>query len=226
MISGTAAATSAGVWWDRHVQVLGVVLAAGAGTRMGVPKALLRTAEGTSWAARAAQVLHAGGCAPVAVTVGAAAGEVRAGLPAHVDVLEVPDWRRGPGTGVLAALRHARSVGAQALLLMLVDLPDVGADDVRAVLAAGAEQPGAALVRAGWRGRGGHPVLVGCRHWARAAGAAASGAGLRELLRDPDCREVEVAGAVRDVDAPHALPPGTRLPQRREVARGATDGGG
>ncbi|WP_432501088.1 nucleotidyltransferase family protein [Kineococcus arenarius] len=226
MISGTAAATGAWVWWDRHVQAVGVVLAAGAGTRMGVPKALLRTAEGTGWAARAAQVLRAGGCAPVAVTVGAAAGDVWAGLPAHVAVLEVPDWRSGPGAGVLAALRYARSLGAQALLLMLVDLPDVGADDVRAVLAAGEDRPDAALVRAGWHGRGGHPVLVGCRHWARAADVAASGAGLRELLRDPACREVEVAGAVRDVDLPHALPPGTRLPLRGQVAGGGRDGGG
>ncbi|WP_432486376.1 nucleotidyltransferase family protein [Kineococcus esterisolvens] len=220
-----AAATRAGVWWDRHVQAVGVVLAAGAGTRVGAPKALLRTAEGTSWAARTAQVLHAGGCAAVAVTVGAAAGEVRAGLPAHVDVLTVPDWRRGPGTGVLAALRYARAAGAQALLLMLVDLPDVGADDVRAVLAVGAEQPSAALVRAGWQGRGGHPVLLGRRHWARAAEVAASGAGLRELLLHPGCREVEVAGAVRDVDVPDALPPGTHLPQRGGVAGGGTDGG-
>ena len=157
-------------------------------------------------------MLSAGGCAPVAVTVGAAAGRVRAGLPAGVGVLEVPDWQRGPGEGVLAALRHARDVGAQALLLTLVDLPEVGAGDVRAVLAAGGEDPAGALVRAGWGGRGGHPVLLGSRYWDRAAALAASGSGLRDLLREPGCTVVEVAAAVRDVDTPDALPPGTRGP--------------
>ncbi len=198
-------------WWDGRVAVLGVVLAAGAGTRAGAPKALLRTEDGTGWAARAAGVLRAGGCAPVAVTVGAAADEVRAGLPDGVDVLEVPGWRRGLGEGVLAALRHGRAVGARALLLTLVDLPDVTAADVGRVLEAAAPDPSDALVRAGWRGRGGHPVLLGHRHWDRAAQCAASGAGLRELLRR-GCRQVEVAGALRDADTPDALPAGTRYP--------------
>ncbi|WP_432547459.1 nucleotidyltransferase family protein [Kineococcus sp. SYSU DK004] len=201
--------------------VLGVVLAAGAGTRAGVPKALLRTRDGTGWAARTAQVLRAGGCAPVAVTVGAAADEVRAGLPDDVDVLGVPDWRRGPGAGVLAALRHGRAVGARALLLTLVDLPDVTAADVARVLDAAAPDPSDALVRGGWRGRGGHPVLLGHRHWDRAAECAASGAGLRELLRR-GCRQVEVAGALRDADTPDALPAGTRYPPG--TARPARDG--
>lgn len=199
-------------WWNGPVPVLGVVLAAGAGTRMGVPKALLRSAGGASWAARTAEVLRAGGCASVAVTVGAAAGEVRSSLPDRVAVLEVPDWDRGPGASVLAALDHARATGVEALLLMLVDLPDVTAGDVRAVLEAGGEDPSAALVRAGWRGRGGHPVLLGRRHWARATRLAASGTGLRELLREEGCREVAVAASVRDVDTPDALPEGTSSP--------------
>ncbi|WP_432575208.1 NTP transferase domain-containing protein, partial [Kineococcus sp. SYSU DK005] len=178
------------------------MLAAGEGSRLGVPKALLRTADGTGWAARAAAVLRAGGCSAVAVTVGAAAREVRATLPADVVALAVPDWRRGPGAGVLAALGHARAAGAAALVLTLVDLPDVGAADVRAVLEAAGEDPAGALVRAGWRGTGGHPVLVGSAHWAAAAREAGAGAGLRALLDGPACRTVQRASALRDVDVP------------------------
>ncbi|NAZ86154.1 NTP transferase domain-containing protein, partial [Kineococcus indalonis] len=126
---------------------------------------------------------------------------------------------RGAG-GARAALGHARAAGAAALVLTLVDLPDVGPADVRAVLEAAGEDPSGALVRAAWGGHGGHPVLVGRAHWAAAARAAASGEGLRALLRGPACREVQRAGALRDVDVPGQLPAGTLLP------RGAGGAGG
>ncbi|HET6529482.1 MAG TPA: NTP transferase domain-containing protein, partial [Actinoplanes sp.] len=51
--------------------VAGLLLAAGAGRRMGTPKALLRDPDGTAWVTRSARVLVAGGCRPVLVVVGA-----------------------------------------------------------------------------------------------------------------------------------------------------------
>ena len=55
--------------------VAGLLLAAGAGRRMGGPKALLEL-DGEALVQRGIRLLHDGGCAPVVVVVGAAAEQV------------------------------------------------------------------------------------------------------------------------------------------------------
>ncbi|NIZ90776.1 nucleotidyltransferase family protein [Kineococcus rubinsiae] len=194
------------------MRALGIVLAAGAGRRMGAPKALLRGPDGRTWVARAAQALRAGGCAEVAVTLGAAAPDVLAELPPGVTGLAVPDWAEGVGAGVRAALEHAAAGGADVLVLVPVDLPGLSADDVAAVLAAAAAAPEPAAVRATDGGRPGHPVALGRGHWAAALAATGGDTGLRAFLDGVGVREVPRAGAVADVDSPAGLPPGTLLP--------------
>ncbi|MEO7235035.1 MAG: NTP transferase domain-containing protein, partial [Lapillicoccus sp.] len=56
---------------------VGVVLAAGAGRRMGMPKALVHETDGTSWLVRAVGALTGSGCSPVVVVLGARADEAR-----------------------------------------------------------------------------------------------------------------------------------------------------
>lgn len=195
---------------------MGVVLAAGAGRRMGGPKALLRADDGRSWAARAARTLADGGCDPVVVTVGAGADDVARTLPAGVHVLTVPDWDRGPGAGIGAALgwattlRDGGSAAPDLLVLTLVDLPGVDAGLVADVVAAAAGDPPGALVRAVDGDRPGHPVALGHRHWARARRVCADGSGLRALFAAPDLRgdvvRVQHPAAVRDADRPEDLP--------------------
>ncbi|HEY0951202.1 NTP transferase domain-containing protein, partial [Nocardioides sp.] len=53
----------------------GLLLAAGAGTRMGRPKALVRAADGEPWLVRGVRALADGGCAQVGVVLGAGAEE-------------------------------------------------------------------------------------------------------------------------------------------------------
>ena len=62
---------------DRARRVAGVVLAAGAGTRLGQPKALVRV-RGELLLDRAVQTLRAAGCDPVVVVLGAGAPEALA----------------------------------------------------------------------------------------------------------------------------------------------------
>ena len=50
---------------------LGILLAAGAGSRMGRPKALVRDESGQSWLALATTTLLDAGCRPVLVALGA-----------------------------------------------------------------------------------------------------------------------------------------------------------
>ncbi|MBA2738059.1 MAG: NTP transferase domain-containing protein, partial [Nocardioidaceae bacterium] len=50
--------------------VAGLLLAAGAGRRMGGPKALVRGSDGRAWVASSTRRLLAAGCTPVRVVLG------------------------------------------------------------------------------------------------------------------------------------------------------------
>jgi len=166
---------------------LGILLAAGAGTRMGRPKALVRDTDDVPWVVRSARVLRSGGCDSIAVVVGAAAEDVTA-LLVDEDVVIVPssEWTLGMSASLRAGLDWAASTEAEAALVHLVDLPDVGPDVVRRVVAAGG--PGdAALARAGYDGRAGHPVLIGRVHWEQAKAAATGDRGAGSYLKRAGC---------------------------------------
>lgn len=202
------------MWSNRGVRVAGVVLAAGAGRRLGAPKALVHHADGTTFVRRAADLLTGAGCSPVFVTTGARADEVAAHVPAGARAVHVPDWSSGPGAGLARVLAHVLSDSAlddvDALLITLVDLPHVTARGVADVLAHARRD---AVVRAVDGGRPGHPVLLGRDHFATAARLSRDGRGLKELLAAPGTVRVEVAGATRDVDRVQDLPAGAHLPR-------------
>ncbi|HEX8780087.1 MAG TPA: NTP transferase domain-containing protein [Nocardioides sp.] len=179
--------------------VRGLLLAAGAGRRLGGPKALVRDADGTSWLVRAVTALADGGCDGVTVVHGAAADEARALVPAGAEVVVADDWAEGMGASLRAGLA-ALDRAADAALVSLVDLPDVGADVVARVLAVGAG-PGV-LARAAYGGRPGHPVLLGCDHWTGVAASATGDRGARDYLSSHDVALVECGDLAtgRDVD--------------------------
>ena len=112
----------------------GLLLAAGAGSRMGRPKALV-----DGWLTRAVDSLEVGGCHGVTVVLGAGADEARALLAdAGVEVSEViaDDWADGMGASLRAGAGDVpRRRSPTAVIVTLVDLPDVGAEVVRRVLA-------------------------------------------------------------------------------------------
>lgn len=156
--------------------VVGVVLAAGAGSRMGRPKALVQDRDGRAWVERAVTTLRAGGCASVVVVLGAAADRARLLVPAdaHVHVVVAEDWAAGPGASLRAALRDvaARDVAARddedppvAVLVTLVDLPTMPAAAVRRVLRDAPALTPSVLRQAVYGDHPGHPVLIGRAHW-------------------------------------------------------------
>jgi CTP:molybdopterin cytidylyltransferase MocA len=179
-----------------------LLLAAGAGRRMGGPKALVEL-DGEPLVRRALRVLADGGCAPLVVVVGASAAAVRALLPADVTAVEATDWAEGMGASLRAGLGALGA--ADAALVHLVDLPGVTGAAV-ARLAAGAG-PGT-LRRAAYGGRPAHPVVLGREHWAAVAAVATGDAGARDYLKDhPDLELVECGDVATpdDVDTPAAL---------------------
>jgi CTP:molybdopterin cytidylyltransferase MocA len=192
------------------VRFAGLLLAAGAGRRMGMPKALLRDQDGGSFLTRAVDLLLAGGCEEVLVVLGASAGEARGLLDGHpaVTVVVAQDWADGMGASLRAGLRELGSrSAAEAALVTLVDLPDVDLGVLRRVVAAGADAGAGALVRATYDGRPGHPVLLGREHWAGVAATARGDQGARDYLASHDATACECADLAtgRDVDRPEDL---------------------
>jgi CTP:molybdopterin cytidylyltransferase MocA len=138
---------------SRAPAVVGVLLAAGAGTRFGMPKVL---AEQGKWLQTAVDALDRGGCDDVVVVLGAAVVDV----PAPARAIAAADWADGLSASLRAGL--AAADGARYVVLHLVDTPDVGPDVVARVLAHSVET---GLARATYGGRPGHPVVVAASHW-------------------------------------------------------------
>jgi CTP:molybdopterin cytidylyltransferase MocA len=182
------------------VSTAGLLLAAGAGSRMGMPKALVHDGE-ESWLARGVQVLRDGGCGDVTVVLGAGADEALGLLDGlGVDVAIAADWADGMSASLRVGLA-ALPADADAAVVLLVDLPDVTPEVVRRVVAAGAGPDD--LARASYDGRPGHPVLLGRAHWAAVQASATGDRGARDYLDAAGARAVECGDLAtgRDVDS-------------------------
>ncbi|KAB1977959.1 nucleotidyltransferase family protein [Streptomyces triticiradicis] len=163
-------------------QVVGLVLAAGGGRRLGGrPKALLPH-RGRPLVEHAVEALRAGGCARVHVVLGAEADAVRdrASLSGCV-LVDNPRWEEGMGSSLRAGLGSLAGSGARAALVSLVDQPGIGREAVARVLAAYASP--LTLAAAAYGGERGHPVLFGAAHWTGIAAAATGDRGARAYLR-------------------------------------------
>jgi CTP:molybdopterin cytidylyltransferase MocA len=179
----------------------GLLLAAGAGSRMGMPKALMVDDDGTSWLRRAVSALHDGGCSHVVVVLGAMSDEARLLLDdIDGDVVVADGWEQGLASSLRAGLRSL-DPEVDAALVSLVDLPDVDAAVVNRVLAE-ATQP-TVLARATYDGRPGHPVLLGRDHWRAVIETAAGDEGAKGYLagRHPLLIECGDLAGGHDVDS-------------------------
>lgn len=185
--------------------VAGLVLAAGSGSRLGQPKALVELA-GERLVDRAVRVLREGGCDPVLVVSGAAPFEV-----ADAIVVPNPDWATGMGSSLrvgLAALA-GRHEGAfpHAAVVSLVDQPGIPGAVISRLLAAHAD--GATVATATYGGKRRNPVLLGRATWAEVARLAEGDEGARPYLAaHPDqitavpCDDL---GSAEDIDTPADL---------------------
>ncbi|PBC60626.1 4-diphosphocytidyl-2C-methyl-D-erythritol synthase [Streptomyces sp. Tue6028] len=167
---------------DNKDQVVGLLLAAGGGRRLGGrPKALLQH-RGRPLVEHAVEVLRAGGCARVHVVLGARADAVRAraALPGCV-LVDNPEWEEGMGSSLRAGLGSLAGTGAGGALVLLVDQPGIGPEAVSRVL--GAYASPLSLAAASYGGERGHPVLFGAGHWDAIARSATGDRGARAYLK-------------------------------------------
>jgi molybdenum cofactor cytidylyltransferase/nicotine blue oxidoreductase len=179
-------------------RIVGVLLAAGAGRRMGGPKALVEGVDGLPWVVTASRALSAGGCDEVVVVLGA--GAVQAGLlltDEPVRTVVAGDWASGLASSLRAGLTAASATGAEAALVHLVDLPDVGSAVVRRVADRAAAD---VLARASYAAGPGHPVLLGRSHWAAVMTASDGDRGAATYLARHDVELVDCADLATGVD--------------------------
>ena len=153
-------------------RVVGLLLAAGGGSRYGMPKVL--AADGR-WLHDAIAALLAGGCTRVLVVLGAAEVD----LPAKAQAVPNAAWRTGMASSVTVGLDAVSRTDADVAVLHLVDLPDVTSRVVARVLSH--LEPGG-LARASYRGAPGHPVAATRAHWADMSRAAAADRGAASYL--------------------------------------------
>ena len=187
-----------------------VLLAAGAGTRLGLgPKALLPF-HGRTLVEVLADVLLAGGCREVVTVIGADAATVRAAtdLSRH-RVIENPDWNTGMGSSFRAGV--AAATPEDHVLIALVDQPGLTNETVARLLAS--HRPGR-VTAAAYRGPEGkllrgHPLLLDSSLRAEAAETATGDAGARFFLRAHpglidlvDCSDLSGG---EDLDSPEQL---------------------
>jgi molybdenum cofactor cytidylyltransferase/nicotine blue oxidoreductase len=175
-------------------RVVCAILAAGSGTRLGLPKTALRLGTATLLERALAAC---GAYERIVVAAAANAAEVPAGVRTIVN--------DAPERGMTHSLRLADAAVADrdaALVVLLADTPFVDATLVARVLAARGAADVAYPVRAG---RPGHPVVFGPRPRALIA-ALPDGDTLRTLRADPRWTRVEVDVADErpflDVDTP------------------------
>jgi nicotine blue oxidoreductase len=186
------------------VEIAGLVLAAGGGSRYGMPKALIPYPD-KLLVQHAADTLRDAGLRRCMVVLGAEAGKVRAAVPDLSDIVVNPDWETGLGSSLQAGLEALAGSDADAALVLLVDMPGVTSEAVRRI----AEHASAgALVMGGYGERRGHPVLLGRDHWLGVAETATGDRGARDYLRTHDVEVVQVGDVAddRDIDVPASNP--------------------
>jgi CTP:molybdopterin cytidylyltransferase MocA len=184
------------------MQVAGLVLAAGAGRRYGMPKALV-SYRGRLLVQRAAETLAAAGLETTVVVLGAEAERVRAAAPDLPRTVENPAGPTGMATSLRAGLAALAGTPAAAAVVLLVDMPGVTSAAVRRIAGLAAAD---VLALGGYQDRRGHPVLLGRDHWAGISATATGDRGARDYLRaHDDLVQVVPVGDIADdadIDVP------------------------
>lgn len=168
--------------------IAAIVLAAGRGRRFGGAAKPLARRGGFSLLARAMATARAAPVARMIVVVGRQDARVAAAArraDRRVVIVRAAGWRGGPGVSLAAGVRALWPVERRAFVF-LADMPAVPPGLARRLL-----RPASAMgARPAWRGRPGHPVLLGPDGLARAAaGRTMKGqGGMAMVAADRRCR--------------------------------------
>jgi CTP:molybdopterin cytidylyltransferase MocA len=185
-----------------------VVLAAGASTRMGRPKAGLRTPDAAdTFLARVLRQLLDAGLPDIVVVTGAAAESVRAAagrVRAPIRFEHNERWPDGQLSSLVAGLRDRRGDVVEAIMVALVDAPLVSVQTIEQVASAWRRHR-APIVRPARGDTHGHPVIFDATLFEQLR-AADPRVGAKAVVRAHADRilnvEVDDPGAFIDIDTP------------------------
>lgn len=201
------------------VPTTGVLLAGGAGTRLGLgPKALLPF-RGRTLVEELAAALLDGGCREVVVVLGAGAADVRRAtkLDTYL-VVDNPEWASGMAGSFRAGV--AAATDGHNVMVALVDQPGVTSGVVARLLSAHRD---GRVTAAGYADpdfeggpaaklRRGHPLIIDAALRAEAAASAEGDAGARRFLKAHpglvdvvDCSDLAGGADVDTKDQLHLL---------------------
>jgi molybdenum cofactor cytidylyltransferase len=192
------------------LNVVGLLLAAGAGTRFGSDKLSHSLPHGVPMAVQAARHLKPAVSRIVAVVRPPGADLARRLAEEGCEIVVCEKADEGMGASLACAARAAGQ--AEGYLVALGDMPFVrpsSAIAVRDALAAGAD-----LAAPFWRARRGHPVGLSAKFFAQLL-TLRGDEGAKKLLAAHHDRLVKIPvgdpGVIRDIDTPADLAPRLRI---------------
>ena len=143
--------------------IAAIILAAGASTRMGTPKALLPDPDGRPFVARLVRTFAAAGVGDIVIVTGGQHDAIVAAIgadqpPVPPTIVRNPDPSRGQLSSLWIGLAAASRPDLESILVTPVDIPMMRASTVRRVIDAWRENH-RPVVRPAVGARHGHPVL-------------------------------------------------------------------
>ena len=183
-----------------------ILLAAGESRRMGRPKQLLEW-HGKTLLQHVLESLINSDADEIILVLGHEADRIRESLPAlPVKIVINPDYKQGMASSLRRGLL-ALDPQSEAFLLCLADQPGIRPEIMNTIIRTFRQaDPGRGIVRPVYRGRRGHPVLIGARYLKEALQLLQGDVGARQILinHPEDILDIDMEEEVilKDIDTP------------------------
>lgn len=180
-------------------ELVGIVLAAGLGTRFEDGNKLLARVEGEPIVARAARSMVDASLDRTIATLGHDGSAVRRAVDPYVDeTIQIDEYERGQSRSVRAGAQCARDADADAVLFLPGDMPCVDPATVHRLVDAYQSGSDGVIVPT-YDDRRGNPVLFDAAHFDELASLSGDTGG-RELFEDSSVRRVSTVDPGIHVD--------------------------
>lgn len=186
---------------------IGIILAAGQSTRMGSNNKLTTPWHGKPIMCHVVEAAAASELSEFVVVTGHQADLVAAVLNPEIKTIHNPHYRTGMASSLKTGIKYAQAMGSDAALILLGDMPLVGAEQINNILQAEGLQNGTSIVQASCRGKPGNPVLFPSDLFEDLLQISGD-QGAREIVMKNRDRLVQVdigEAAKRDFDTPEAF---------------------